>query len=238
MRSRVDEFDPRMLFERGMNASGRLGLAITMCEAIAALLVNGSTLAVGRITIDFETMQAGKPPVGFATAATASNTPGVWLVENDPSAPGGGRVLAQKSTDRTFYRFPLCIYQGLAARDVDVSVKLKPISGKVDQAGGIVVRYRDPDNYYVVRANALEDNVRFYRVVDGKRTLIAGADLRVAAGEWHGLRIVAKGPHFRVWWDGHPVFEADDGTFPDAGKVGLWTKADSVTHFDDLVIES
>jgi hypothetical protein len=238
MRSHVDEIDVRVLCDRAMNAARRGGLATPTLEAVAVILLAGGALAAGRVAIDFDTMESGRPPAGFTTAATASNARVIWLIEEDPSAPHGGKVLAQESTDATFYRFPLCIYQGLVAQDVDVSVKLKPVSGKVDQAGGIVVRLLDPDNYYVVRADAIENNVRLYRVVGGKRTLLAGAELRVAAGEWHTLRIAVKGHHFRVWGDGRAVFEADDATFQQAGKVGLWTKADSVIHFDELAIES
>ena len=238
MRSHVDEVAVRMLFDRAMNAARCRDLAIPTLEAVAVILLAGGVLAGGRVAIDFDTMQSGKPPTGFTTAVTASNAPVVWLVENDPSAPHGGKVLAQESTDATFYRFPLCIYQGLVTKDVDVSVKLKPISGKVDQAGGIVVRLLDPDNYYVVRADAIEHNVRLYRVVRGKRTLLAGAELRITANEWHTLRVAVRGHHFRVWGDDRAMFETDDATFQEAGKVGLWTKADSVIHFGELVIES
>jgi hypothetical protein len=120
--------------------------------------------------------------------------------------------------------------------NVDVVVRFKPVGGNVDQAGGIVVRLATPDDYYVVRANALEDNVRFYRVVKGSRRQIQGADLKVAANQWHTLGLRAEGDRFTISFDGKPLFTAQDSTFTSPGKVALWTKADSVTHFDTIAI--
>jgi hypothetical protein len=115
-------------------------------------------------------------------------------------------------------------------------VRFKSVSGSVDQAGGIAVRLTDPDDYYVVRANALEDNVRFYRVVSGRRQQIQGVNLKVASNQWHALGLRAEGDRFTVLFDGRPLFTAQDGTFTKPGKVALWTKADSVTEFDSIVI--
>ena len=98
------------------------------------------------------------------------------------------------------------------------------------------MRLPDADNYYVARANALEDNVRFYRVVKGQREQLAGADLKVSANQWHTLALKAEGDRFTVSFDGNALFSAQDGTFTDAGKVALWTKADSVTYFDTISI--
>jgi hypothetical protein len=153
----------------------------------------------------------------------------------DPTADNG-RALAQTSTDRTSYRFPLAIYEPYSGKNVDVSVRFKPITGTVDQAGGIAVRLQTADDYYVVRANALEDNVRFYRIVKGKREQLAGANTKVAANTWHTLGLKAEGDQFTVSYDGTELFTARDATFGDAGKVALWTKADSVTYFDSLTI--
>jgi hypothetical protein len=110
------------------------------------------------------------------------------------------------------------------------------VEGKVDQAGGIAVRLASPDNYYVVRANALEDNVRFYRVVNGRRQQIEGADVKVVPSQWHTLGLRAEGNRFTVSFDGKPLYTAEDGAFANPGKVALWTKADSVTHFDAISI--
>jgi hypothetical protein len=209
---------------------------------LAALCTVGSQTRAGEsrpaseITIDFDTAEVGRPPAGFSTALTGGGGPVAWVIAEDPTAPSGGKVLAQTSADRTSYRFPLCLYDQLTATDVAISVRFKAVSGAVDQAAGLVARLKDTENYYTVRANALEDNVRLYKVVRGKRQQFAGASVKVPSGEWHMLTLEVKGTHFRVLFDNTRLFEADDPTFRDPGKVGLWTKADSVTYFDDLRI--
>jgi hypothetical protein len=115
-------------------------------------------------------------------------------------------------------------------------VRFKPVAGTVDEAGGVVLRLLTPDDYYVARANGLEDNVRFYRVVKGKREQLAGANTKVSANQWHTLAFKAEGDRFTVSFDGKALISAQDGTFPEAGKVALWTKADSVTYFDTISI--
>jgi hypothetical protein len=124
-------------------------------------------------------------------------------------------------------------------------VKFKPVSGEVDRAAGLVWRYRDENNYYIVRANALEDNVVLYKVEEGKRTSLApkgtpqgtyGVDREVPSGRWSALKVVVEGPSFTVFFDGEKLFEVEDKTFTGAGRVGLWTKADSVTYFDDFEV--
>ena len=179
----------------------------------------------------------GALPTAFAPALTGGGGPVAWQVREDASVDGG-RVLAQISEDRTDTRFPLCIYQPLAARDIDVSVRMKPLSGRVDRAGGLAVRLADPDNYYVVRANALEDNVRLYHVVGGVRTQFAGLDVKIPSGAWQQLAIAARGRNFEVSLDGKTLFSATDTRLTTAGRVALWTKADSVTYFDDLQIRN
>lgn len=121
--------------------------------------------------------------------------------------------------------------------DLRLSVKCQPISGKVDQACGLVLRYRDEQHYYITRANALEQNVRFYKVVNGQRQQLASWSGAVASGVWHQLQVEAQGDRFVIFWDGQRVMEVVDQTFREAGKIGLWTKADSVTVFDDLTVE-
>lgn len=188
------------------------------------------------VMLDFDTTPVGQLPAGFSVAATGGGGPAIWAVLEDSTAPSGGQVLAQTSSDKTSARFPLCIYDALTAKDVALSVRFKPVSGTVDQAAGLVARFRDKDNYYIVRANALEDNVRLYKVERGKRSQFAGADVKVPSQQWQTLMLEVQGTHFRVFLNGGRLFEADDTTFQDAGKVGLWTKADSVTYFDDLSI--
>ena len=210
---------------------------------LSALMVFGCSEAAEMgareaITLDFDATTVGELPAGFSTAVTGGGGPAVWRVVEDAGAPSGGKVLAQTSTDKTSSRFPLCIYEGLTAADVEVSVRFKPVSGTVDQAAGLVARYRDKDNYYIVRANALEHNVRLYKVERGKRTQFAGVDVKVPANQWQTLMLEVKGTHSRVFLNDILLFEADDRTFRDAGKVGLWTKADSVTYFDDLTVKT
>ncbi len=186
------------------------------------------------IHVDFEKFVTSAELEGFTSALTGGGGAVRWAIQEDPSAPSGAKVLTQLSTDKTNQRYPLCICNSFSARDVEVWTQFKPISGEVDQAGGVVARYTDRNNYYVVRANALEDNVRLYRVVNGVRTQFAGADVKVAPRQWHTLKLIVRGSHFQVIFNDKTLFEADDKTFDAAGKVGLWTKADSVSEFDNF----
>src|SRR5215467_14895240 len=145
----------------------------------------------------------------FTQWRTGEGDPAEWTVVADASAKGG-QAIAQVSKDKTGYRFPLAIYKQFSGRNVEVSVRFKPVAGTVDQAGGVVVRLQTPDDYYVVRANALEDNVRFYRVVKGKREQLKGANIKVATHEWHTLELRAEGDRFDITYDGKPLFAAKD----------------------------
>jgi hypothetical protein len=191
----------------------------------------------GAIMIPIEKMNVGTALSEFESARTGQGGLGTWRVVADATA-AGGRAIEQTSTDRTDYRFPLAIYKPLSARNIDVVVRFKPVAGKVDRAGGIAVRLVDSDNYYVVRANALEDNVRFYRMVKGRREQIAGVDVKVPAGAWHTLGLKAENDRFTISFDGKTLYGATDKTFADAGRVALWTKADSVTRFDRIEINT
>jgi hypothetical protein len=213
-------------------------LLVAGCALVAIARGDDAKKAGKPVVLDFDKDEVGKLPAGFTSALTGGGGDVKWTVVEDKTAPSGGKALAQTSTDDTDYRFPLCVYEKLTAKDVSVSVRFKPIAGKVDQGAGIVVRYQDKDNYYVTRANALEDNVRLYHVVKGKRVEFAGVNAKVETGKWHTLKLVAKGDRFQVHYDEKLLFEAHDETFKDAGKVGLWTKADSVIHFDDLTIDT
>ena len=178
---------------------------------------------------------AGTPPADFDFGRTGQGGPAQWAITPDSTA-ADGLAIEQTSTDKTDYRFPLAIYKPVSARNVEVKLRFKAVAGTVDRAGGIAVRLSDPDNYYVVRANALEDNVRFYRVVKGRREELEGANLKVTANEWHTLGLKAEGERFMVTFDGKLLYTASDNTFSTAGKVALWTKADSVTRFDQIQI--
>jgi hypothetical protein len=207
-----------------------------------AILLASTVLAeakpVSDTTVDFGKFVVGKTPTGFSTALTGGGGPVIWVIQEDSTASNAGKILAQTSTDKTDYRFPLCVYDNLTGKDVTVSVRFRAVSGEVDQAAGLVARFQDKDNYYVVRANALEDNVRLYKVVEGSREQFAGTKAKVSSGDWHALKLAVKGKHFQVFFDDKLLFEADDDTFKNAGRVGLWTKADSVSYFSNLKIEN
>ena len=188
--------------------------------------------------LHFDTAVVETTPADFSTALTGGGGPVAWVIKDDPTAPSAGKVLAQTSTDTTNDRFPLCIYEQLTVKDVEVAVQFKAVAGKVDQAAGLMARFKDKDNYYITRANALENNVRLYKVVKGARKQFAGANVQVSSGDWHRLKLAVQGTRFKVFFDEKLVFEATDATFKVAGKVGLWTKADSVTYFDNLSIMS
>jgi len=189
---------------------------------------------------NFEAADIGTVPTGWTVAMTSDGGQPRWEVVRDATSPVGEKALAQTSDDRTSGRFPLAIYEGVDTVDGAVSVRFKPVSGRVDQAAGLVWRYRDPRNYYIVRANALENNVVLYKVENGRRIPLPpvgrgddyGVEHRVPAQSWSTLAVAFSGTRFVVTFDGAPLFEVDDSTFTRAGKVGLWTKADSVTYFD------
>jgi hypothetical protein len=200
-----------------------------------ALLTDTADAQHAMTQISITGMQPGTAPSGFSLARTGNGAAGDWRVVAEPSA-AGQKAIAQLSQDRTDYRFPLAVYDAISARNVDAVVRFKPVGGTVDQAGGIAVRLATPDDYYVVRANALEDNVNFYRVVKGRRSQIKGFETKVASGQWHTLGLRAEGDRFSISFDGKLLFTAQDSTFANPGKIALWTKADSVTHFDTIAI--
>ena len=191
----------------------------------------------GTTTIVIEKMEVGTAPADFEFGRTGQGNPGRWAVVSDATA-SGGRAIEQVSTDQTDNRFPLAIYKPASAKDVEVTVRFKPVAGKVDQAGGIAVRLINPDNYYVVRANALEHNVRFYHVIKGRRTEPKSANIKVPTNQWHTLGLKAEGERFTVTFNEKMLFAVNDRAIPDAGRVALWTKADSVTRFDRIGIRT
>jgi hypothetical protein len=187
-------------------------------------------------TIDFDRHPVGPVEQEFTPFLSGLGKPASWEVRADPSALSGKNVLAQTSYEQIDYRFPLLVYNDVIAKDVYVAVQFKPISGKIDQAAGVIVRFQNPDNFYAVRANALEDTVQLYRVVNGVRQVISGDTARVESDQWHSLEVTAKGTHLSIAFDGRALFDIDDETITKAGKIGLSTKSDGVTVFDDLQI--
>jgi hypothetical protein len=188
-------------------------------------------------TINFDTTPSGAPPPGWIATKTGTGEP-KWTVERDDSASSKPNVLKQSGEAS----YPLCLKEDTSLKDGFVEVKFKPVAGKKDQAGGVVWRVQDAGNYYVCRANALENNVVLYKMVNGKRSALDivgrqggyGVKEPVPGGQWHTLLVEFAGSRFKVFFDGKRLFEVEDTTFSEAGKVGLWTKADSVTLFDDF----
>jgi hypothetical protein len=205
---------------------------------VAAILFFIGVIAMSSHAISFESTQTGAAPEGWTSTLTGSGDP-KWTVESDGTAPSKSKVI--KQSGRATY--PLLLKNDSNVKDGFVEVKFKAISGSQDRAAGVVWRAKDANNYYVARANALEDNVVLYKTVKGVRSPLDivgrkggyGTDVKVPAGTWHSLRVDFSGSRFRVSFNGKQLFEVEDSTFADAGKVGLWTKADSVTLFDQIV---
>jgi hypothetical protein len=205
-------------------------LALIVCS-IATLVSAGNP-----IKKDFEPDAVGAAPAGFEFARTGGGPEGKWVVRIEKGATKN-HVLLQESADPTDYRFPLAILKEGTLKDVTLSVRARPLSGQVDQGFGLVWRYQDANNYYITRCNADEDNCTIYHTVQGRRQAFLSQGVKVAKNAWHALKLEATGDHFVVWYDGNKVLDAKDETFKDAGKVGLWTKADSVIEFDDFTVE-
>jgi hypothetical protein len=204
-------------------------------KTLNTLIVMTSLIATTAFaeTINFDDAKVGEAPPGWTATKTGSGTP-KWTVEKDDTAPSKPNVLKQ-SGEATY---PVCLKNDTSLKDGFVEVKFKPVSGKEDQAGGVIWRAKNSDNYYIARANALEDNVTIYHTIKGSRVSFKNVNTKVAPATWHTLRVDCVGNKFTVTFDGKKVIEATDDSFADAGKVGVWTKADSVTLFDDFTYGS
>lgn len=192
-------------------------------------------LSAGLVAQEFEKIwnfdgdRTGQVPAGF------TNERGDWKIEADPSAPSQPNVLAQ-SAKNSGSAFNLILVKGTNYKNVDLSVKMKALTGKEDQGGGLVWRAKDAQNYYVARYNPLEDNYRLYKVEKGRRSQLQGADIKHSEG-WHTLRVAMEGDRIQCFYDDKKVLEAKDMTFQVPGQIGLWTKADAQTLFDDLKVK-
>jgi hypothetical protein len=194
------------------------------------LLAAGAALGE---TITFDTDSPGALPSGWQAGVTGRGTPR-WAVRQDESAPSRPNVLQQSGSGT----FPWIVLPATSIENGYVEVKFKALAGKEDQAGGVVWRWKNGDNYYVARANALEDNVSLYYTAGGRRNTLKYVDAPVAPKQWHTLRVEFSGQHISVALDGKVYIELDDAHIPGSGAVGLWTKADSVTAFDDFAFGS
>ena len=202
------------------------------------------SLALGRMamaeTVNFDADAVSAPPRGWTITMTGRGNP-KWTVEKDDTAPSKSNVL--KQSGRATY--PLALKDGTSIKDGFVEVQFKALSGSEDRAAGLVWRAKDANNYYVVRANALEDNVVLYKTVNGVRNSLDivgrrggyGVKVPVPANQWHTFRVNFVGTRFTVTFNGKTLFEVEDTTFGDAGMVGLWTKADSITAFDEFTYD-
>jgi len=205
-----------------------LAAAVVLCMMEASAMADQANFANDTV---------GATPKGWTATMTGQGGP-KWTVEDDSTAPSKSKVV--KQSGRAAY--PLLLKDDTNIKDGFIEVKFKAIAGSEDRAAGLVWRIKDANNYYVVRANALEDNVVLYKTVNGVRSSLDivgrkggyGVAASVPANRWHGLRVEFNGSRFKVIFNGKQLFEVEDSTFRDAGKVGLWTKADSVTMFDEI----
>lgn len=214
---------------------------LSLCSLVLVSIAGGAgepPPGPAQTTVRFDDLPAGGPPATWRATQTGTGT-ARWEIRPEPTAPSAPNVLAVSGPAT----YPLCLKPNAHLEDGFVEVKLRAIGGKEDQAGGVVWRARDADNYYVCRANALEENVVLYKTVAGKRTALDivgrqggyGVKTPVPPQKWHTLRVEFTGTRFQVVWNGQPLFAVVDGTFADAGMVGVWSKADSETLFDDFV---
>ena len=200
-----------------------------MRQACIAMATVFATSAAFAETINFDSDPPGRLPAAWRQGVTGKGS-ALWAVRADESAPSKPHVLQQSATGA----FPWCVLPGAAIENGFVEVRFKPVSGKEDQAGGVVWRWKDGDNYYVARANALENNVSLYRTTNGRRITIRYVDAPVAKSTWHTLRVDFSGARIKIALDGRTYIDLEDAHIAGAGAVGLWTKADSVTSFDDF----
>ena len=200
-----------------------------MKSTIAILLMGAAAMSAHAETENFDQAAVGAAPAGWKCGVTGRGSPR-WQVEADATAPSKPNVLKQGGSGT----FPWCVKNGVAIADGFVEVKFKSIAGREDQAGGVVWRWKDGDNYYVARANAMEDNVSLYYTENGSRRTIKYVDAPVPRNAWHTLRVEFSGKKIKVALNGKTYIEVDDTHVAGAGAVGVWTKADSVTAFDDF----
>ena len=204
-----------------------------LINAIAMILFCGMAFAASDASnkgiINFDKTSAGQLSDGWVGGVSGEGSP-KWSVEADVTAPSKPNVLKQSGEGT----YPWCVKKDVSLKNGFVEVKFKPVAGSEDEAGGLIWRWQDGDNYYITRANALEDNVTIYHTVKGIRRAFKNVPMKVAPHEWHTLRVDFSDNKFKVTFDGKVAIEATDDTFKESGAVGVWTKADSVTLFDDF----
>jgi len=183
----------------------------------------------------FNKNDLGKVPAGWKAEKTGRGEGSVWKVVEDGTAPSKSGVVLAQTAKSPGGVFNICVAEDTNYKDVELSVSFKAVAGDEDQGGGFVWRYKDNNNYYISRMNPLEDNYRVYKVVSGKRTQLGGKEgIKIPTGEWHKLKVDVKGNKMEGYLDGQKIWEITDNTYTDAGKVGLWSKADAQSHFDEF----
>jgi hypothetical protein len=214
----------RILFESLVISVSAMTLAISVCGVTMSSADDKAADKSGKTVWKFKDDAEGKAPAGFKQEV------GEWKVVT----ADGEKVLAQQAKNGNS-TFNLVFVTDSKAKDVDLSVRMKAVAGETDQGGGLVWRGKDKNNYYLVRFNPLEDNYRLYKVQDGKRSMFLNADIKATPG-WHTLRVTMKGEQIETYFDGKKYHEHKDATFTEAGMIGLWSKADAQSHFDDLTL--
>jgi hypothetical protein len=213
-------------------------------KVLAAIVLLLPLAAIAE-TVDFDDAAVGSAPQGWIVVPSGEGAPPRWQVVDDPGSQAPGNVLAQLAADRKFRLFPLAIFAGAELSDGRVAVRFKPVSGGAAKAAGLVWRYQDENNYYVVRADALRENVVLFKVQNGRRRELGSfgrrtsddefsPELEIVASQWSRLEVDFSGSRFSVFFDGEKLFDVDDSTFSQPGRIGLWTMADSVSYFDDF----
>jgi hypothetical protein len=197
---------------------------------LLALVLPAGPMVAG--SVNFDSTKAGALPAGWLAGTTGPGQ-SQWAVTPDPSAPSAPHVLKQ-SGQVASHSYPWCVDTNISLRNGFVQVKFKSVSGKEDQAGGVIWRWQDGDNYYIARGNALEDNIILFRTEHGERKELHRVPMKVAPNQWHTLRVDFYRSHITVTFDGQKVMDWDDEVFSKAGAAGVWTKADSVMLFDDF----
>jgi hypothetical protein len=216
-------------------------MAIALVTLVGTAMVAMTPLWAGdekSRTFKFSKDDIDKVPKGWKAEKTGKGEGSVWKVVEDNTAPSkSGYVLAQTAESPSAL-FNICIVVDSNYKDVNLSVVFKAIAGKNDQGGGFVWRYQDNNNYYIARMNPLEDNYRVYKVVASKRIQLGTKEgIKVPMGEWHKLKVDVKGNKMQGYLDGEKIWEITDDTFKTGGQIGLWSKADAQTRFDDFEAE-
>lgn len=192
---------------------------------------------IGGTVYNFDDLKTGGIASGWSNHFTGKGKLGKWEVVSDKTAPSKPNVFAQVSKENSGYSFNLAVLDNSNYKDLELSVKFKGVEGVEDQGGGPVWRYIDENYYYIARANPLENNYRVYKVVKGNRIQLQSASFKIPTGEWHTLKIEMKGNLIKCYYDGEKYLEVEDDTLKNSGKIGLWTKADAYTYFDDLKLK-